>query len=256
MAIRTYHDFILQADRAERSQDDAVVRFQTRVFDSPVGQGEQEEAVRVPGELADQLHLLERGHLDTDLEGQIALGEMLAGLLLPPYAREMFRASLSRLSADEGLRLRLRVGNALADLPWEYAYIDDRASKASGPKSSSGFLALDPRIAIAWHEAVHVPGDWFTPRQRRRIVVAMASPEGEQALPHLLVGLRRFRRSLTSHSDRIWEIGRPERRRKYSGSRVVSIFVTSLAQTWMVRAIQKRLSPNPAGVPFTLSGAV
>jgi len=196
MAIRVYHDFILLADDVKRGQDNAVVQFHVRVFDSPVGQGEREETVRVPKEIVEPLRMLERRHLDTDLGAQISLGETLAGMLLPPYARELFKASLSRLPADEGLRLRLRMDNALADLPWEYAYIDDRAGDEAGPKTANGFLMLDPRIALVRHEAVHVPGDWFTPRPRRRIVVAMASPEGEPVLTHLPTEQRRLKEVL------------------------------------------------------------
>jgi hypothetical protein len=71
------------------------------------------------------------------------------------------------------LRLRLRLDDALADIPWEYAFI----SRTRGEQTADGFLALDPRISIVRHEALAVPGDWFGAPSRRRVLVAMASPK-------------------------------------------------------------------------------
>jgi hypothetical protein len=109
------------------------------------------------------------------------LGEVLAGLLLPPYARTLFARSLDRLRDDEGLRLRLRLADELADFPWEFAYIQD----ARGERTPSSFLALDPRISIVRHEALAVPGDHFQAPESRRVVIAMASPEPHSRYPQL-----------------------------------------------------------------------
>jgi CHAT domain len=173
MAIKHYHDFVLTAEDVEVGVKGLVKSFKVHVFDSPTGQGEREEIVNVPDELYKQLRWLEGRNLDEDVGTQMALGETLAGLLLPAYARQLFRESLKRIGDDEGLRLRLRLDNALGNFPWEYIYIHD----GRGERTSSGFLALDPRISIARHEAIAVPGDWFRSPGKRRVVVAMATPK-------------------------------------------------------------------------------
>jgi len=77
------------------------------------------------------------------------------------------------LPDGDGLRLRLRLADELADFPWEYMYIQD----TRGERDSSSFLALDPRISIVRHEALALPGDWFEAPNSRRVVMAMATPK-------------------------------------------------------------------------------
>jgi len=173
MAINRYHDFVLVAEAAENSDN----KFAVSVFDSPVGQGEKKEIVALPDDLSSKVRRLEENKLDKDVSRQIELGEILAGLLLPAYARQLFSASLSRLRDGEGLRLRLRLADKLADMPWEYIYVQDTSR---GERTVSGFLALDPRVSIVRHEAIAVPGDWFEAPGKRRVVVAMATPEHER----------------------------------------------------------------------------
>lgn len=173
MAIKTYHDFVLVADSVESDAGGLVRSFRVRVFDSPAGQGESEEAVTVPDDLHDQMRWLEERDLDNDGDTQMDIGENLASLMLPEYARRLFSESLKRLGAGEGLRLRLRLADELGHFPWEYIYIPD----GRGERTSGGFLALDPRISIARHEALAVPGDWFEAPNSRRVVIAMATPE-------------------------------------------------------------------------------
>ena len=192
MAIDEYRDFVLVADEVELNDRGTTGKFAVTVFDSPVGQGEKKEIVTVPSDLIQQLRWLEARKLDDDLEAQIRLGEVLAGLLLPAYARQMFGASLARLRDGQGLRLRLRLADELADFPWESLYIQE----AHGERTSSGFLALDPRISIARHEAVAVPGDWFEAPSNRRVVVAMASPAGYPKLENLAEEQASMRRAL------------------------------------------------------------
>jgi hypothetical protein len=183
MAINNYRDFILVADDVEK-EGAPVRRFTVSVFDSPVGQGEKKEIVTVPAGTVQKIRELEARALDEAVDRQIELGEILAGLLLPTYARQMFARSLARLRDGEGLRLRLRLADELADFPWEYIYIDDARGDE---RSSSNFLALDPGISIVRHEAIAVPSDWFdTPTpSKRRIVVAMATPEPYEIYPKL-----------------------------------------------------------------------
>lgn len=181
MAIEIYHDVVLVADDVTTGDGGQPETFTVHVFDSPVGQGEQRERVTVPPELDRRIRQLERRALDADPDLQYDLGEMLAALLLPPYARQLFDASLKRLRDGEGLRLRLRLDDRLADIPWEYAYVPD----AHGERTPSGFLALDPRISIARHEALATPADWFEAPASRRIVIAMASPGPHDRYPEL-----------------------------------------------------------------------
>src|SRR4051794_13187751 len=172
MAFQRYHDFILVADDVYRAEDGGVQKFTVSVFDSPVGQGEFKEEVRVPATMPQLMRWLENRQLDENPDQQIVLGEALGALLLPPRARQMFRKSLIRLPPDEGLRLRLRLDDTLANLPWEYCWLQD----SRGERTEDGFLLLDPRISIARHEASAVPGDWFDAPTSRRVLVAMASP--------------------------------------------------------------------------------
>lgn len=194
MAIDLYQDLVLLAEDVKRGADGTIEKLSVRVFDSPAGQGEQKEIVTVPRELRRKLaQLAGKGRLlDQDPEAQIDLGEMLGGLLLPPYARQLLSASLTRLRSGQGLRLRLRLADELADVPWEYAYIRD----ARGERTSSGFLALDPRLSIVRHEALATPGDWFETPSTRRVVVAMASPSGEAELSGLPEEQRMLREAL------------------------------------------------------------
>lgn len=181
MAISEYCDFVLVVDDLQKNDASVASKFTVSVFDSPVGQGEKKESVGVPDGLIDQVRRLERRRLDQDVGRQMDLGEILAGLLLPPYARRLFSQSLARLRDGEGLRLRLRLADELVDFPWEYIYIQD----AHGERTPSSFLALNPRISIVRHEAVAVPGDWFETPSHRRIVVAMATPEPYDRYPKL-----------------------------------------------------------------------
>jgi hypothetical protein len=196
VAIKDYRDFVLVAEDVDKDSGGRVERFMVRVFDSPVGQGEKKETVSVPGGLRGQVAQLESRGLDNHVDKQIELGETLAGLLLPAYARQLFRESLLRLPDDQGLRLRLRLADELADFPWEYMYIQD----TRGERTPSSFLALDPRISIVRHEALALPGDWHESPGSRRIVVAMATPEPHAAYPRL-ASLPAEQRSLKTALD-------------------------------------------------------
>lgn len=180
MAIRHYHDFVIFTDDVKKDQQGRVRSFTVRVFDSPVGQGEKKERVRVPEKVFDntvdwiQAHrMLETRDLDSKVDKQMELGEVLAGLLLPEYARGLFERSLTWIREDEGIRLRLRLTDELLTWPWEYMYVQDMR----GERKPSSFLALDPRISIVRHQAVALPVHWFGAADSRRVVVAMASPE-------------------------------------------------------------------------------
>jgi RNA polymerase subunit RPABC4/transcription elongation factor Spt4 len=181
MAISEYREFVLVADadcrQSEVEKDEQGVHgFTVQVFSSPAGEGEPQSRP-VPSDLKRYLGRLERRKLDVD--GIIGLGEALADLLLPDQARELFIRSLDRLEPGQGLRLRLRLAPALASIPWEYMYVQ----RGAGEKDSTGFLALDPRISIVRHEALPVSGDFYEAPRPRRLLVALASPEGDGYQP-------------------------------------------------------------------------
>ena len=171
MTINHYREFVLVADDVEKDER-GVRQFTVQVFTSPAGEGEPEPRT-VPSDLGRYMDRLERRRLDAG--GIIGLGEALADLLLPDQARELFTRSLDRLEPQQGLRLRLRLPPMLADVPWEYMYVQ----RGAGEKDSTGFLALDPRISIARHESLSISGDLDTTPRARRLLVALASPEGD-----------------------------------------------------------------------------
>jgi len=151
--MNTYHNFDLVADAVEYDEAGRVRMFRVRVLDSPVGQAERAETVKLPSSLWDQLDALERRSLDAHPDEQVALGRVLGALILPPYARRMFERSLDRIDDADGLRLRLRLDNALSDYPWEFAYL----GSSSGDLNQRGFLTLNPRTSIVRHQDVALP---------------------------------------------------------------------------------------------------
>jgi len=179
--LTRYRDLALLADQV-KARDGRPASFVVRVFGSPAGEGEQAERVKVPADLDIRIGWLDRRQIDDDLGAQIELGAVLGLLLLPPYARGLFQASLAALEDDEGLRVRLRLDPALADIPWELAWV----ARHEGEPTASGFLALDPRVSIVRHEAVATPlPSPSAAAARRRVVVATASPDGYPPLPSL-----------------------------------------------------------------------
>jgi len=175
MPIREYREFELEASDFERDEG-GVERFSVKVSSSPAGESTGKTERDIPPDLRKELRLLERRKLDAD--DVISLGEKLADLLLPDEARWLFRGSKSMLGRNQGLRLRLRLDPALAGIPWEYMFVP----RAGGGKNPADFLVLDPLISIARHEAVPVPGDFDDTPKRRRLLVALASPQGNEPL--------------------------------------------------------------------------
>lgn len=182
MPTHTYRDFVLAAEDVEPGSDGSVRRFQVRVFDSPVGQGEAGEWVEPPSGLQPALEDWHARRLDADPAAQIRLGKWIADLLLPPAARRMLTSALDNLSAAEGLRLRLRLADPLAVYPWEFAHLHE----VRGESTPSSFLALDTRISIRRDPALPFPADPAgAPPLRRRVLFASAAPAGLPPLPDL-----------------------------------------------------------------------
>jgi beta-lactam-binding protein with PASTA domain len=175
MAIEKYRDFILVADDVEKDEE-GVVQFSVEVFTSPRGGGVRVEKQQITPDLRKELGRLERRKLDAD--GIISLGEKLAALLLPGQVGEFFKGSLDMLKPGQGLRLRLRLDAALAGFPWEYMYLP----RTGGERDSTGFVVLDPRVSIARHDAMPIPGDFDDTPKKRRLLVALASPEDQAPL--------------------------------------------------------------------------
>lgn len=166
---------------ARMSDGRRLVQFRVRVLYSPAGETRPELSPMVEyieEELAASLAQLEARTIERD--GLLALGRALGLLLLPPPegegeigVRDLFAASLARLGPDEGLRLRLRLAAELAPLPWEYLFVE-----RGGSDGMSGFLALDPRVALVRHEPLPVAAPPPHPGGPLKLVAALASPPG------------------------------------------------------------------------------
>ena len=126
MSIDPYRNFVIyvkieeEAGVAEKGQPK---EFSVRVFDSPTGEGEKEEKVQVQD--WEQLEtwrreLADRRIRDDDL---ITFACRLGNMIMPPYARSLYRASRNQLPERDRLRLRLRLPPELAIWPWEYAIV-------------------------------------------------------------------------------------------------------------------------------------
>jgi hypothetical protein len=200
MDMRHYHDFDILTEIVEKDEHEQVKSISVHVLDSPVGQGTQKETVALPDNLRLRCSALADRQFDQQVEQQIELGMTLANLLFPDYARSLYKRSRDRLRDGEGLRLRLRLARELADLPWEYVHIP----RTDGEHLDNDFLALDPHISIVRHEPMDVPvaGDWADAPDKRRIVVAMATPE-----PHdryvKLTNLVREQHALKTELDKV-----------------------------------------------------
>jgi len=161
------------------------VRFRVQLF----RQGEQPDeasadpvTVDLPA-LRRQLQALD-GPAPT-LEQVKALGTRLADILLPARARDIYRAAYSALGDTERLRLRMRFETfALADLPWEYIYLEPSDTPA-GQGGLDGFLALDTKVSLVRYEVLQLPPATLDPVDTSdiRVVALMASTKAPGVLP-------------------------------------------------------------------------
>lgn len=203
MPTRAYHDFVLFTDVERDSFDEhgTLIRFSVRVFQSPVGEGTQKDPVELDlAGLEAQTRALAARLLS--LDDQMQLGRELARLLFPDYASELFQRSLAWAGQrGDAIRLRLRLIPQLANLPWEFLFLQ----AAGGDPTPSSFLALDRRVSIVRHEAIAIAPEWSPPAARHRLVVAMASPEGDglEPLVNLLAEQRAIKQVLEARRDGI-----------------------------------------------------
>jgi hypothetical protein len=172
MPIEQYEDFVITTGPVENLES-GDLRFSVEGGQPSVG------------DFGPEWQTLPR-HLDRDLRGLerrrmaipeiIAMGESLADVIMPGDARNLVRTGLSKLKPGGGLRLRLRLAPELGSYPWEYLYVQ----RGDGEKDLTGFLALDPRVSITRHERIGVPGMTDETPRSRRLLVALANPEGTE----------------------------------------------------------------------------
>ena len=166
--------------------EDGIERFRVRVTGSPAGEQRYADAeeVTIRPDLRGQLRRLERRAIR--LPEMIALGEDLAGLLFPPQARLFLVRSRERIDGDEGLRIRLKMHTyALADLPWEYAYVA-RPDTLPDQKGPDGFLVLDRRISLVRYEVMgQSPGSLDPVGAGPLRLVALLADPSVPGYPHL-----------------------------------------------------------------------
>jgi len=131
--------------------------------------------------------------LALDRNGARRLGAgLMAWLFCGPVA-QLYRDSLARVAAEDGLRIRLRIEPAgLHAIPWEMCYDDQGA----------GFLAQDPRISLVRHLLGTFARGRSVAGRRLKVLVAAASPAG---LPTLHIGdeFDRIARALADLRDRV-----------------------------------------------------
>jgi len=185
MSILNYRDFIIYVDYAQgTNKSTRPGKFSLRVFDSPVGEGERDEEVTITNWKRLEgwrKSLADRAISPGDLE---KFARRLGDLILPPYARGLYEQSLARLAEGDGLRVRLRLPDELALLPWEYALV----KLHGGEITPEDYWALAFRISIVRHEAISIPAPPFRANPSRRVVVAMASPKPYQKYQKLNLG--------------------------------------------------------------------
>ena len=153
-------------------------RFHVRVVQSPAGRQKYSDAetVTLHADLRGQLSELEQQDLDP--KDLIDLGRHLADLMLPPRVRSYLSRSLERIAEDEGIRIRLLIDScALADIPWEYAYIAP-PDGGTDEQSTEGFLALDRRFSLVRCETLGESPPRLEPIERPvQVIAVLANPE-------------------------------------------------------------------------------
>lgn len=175
MIITNYYDFVLVVDSVDRNN--LGKQYSVRVVESPAGESQNPEFVSpIPSGLQRKIKDLEKRKFD--VKDIANLGEQLADFLLPEPIRQLFLNSLGRLQDDEGLRLRLLLEPCLASIPWEYLYIHELTEA----KNSMGFCGLNPKISIVRHELLPVGVKLDMTPKKRRLLVALASPQDEEPL--------------------------------------------------------------------------
>jgi len=170
------------------------------------------ETVEIPTALRELTRSLETR--DLDFSGIAQLGARLAMVLFPGAVRDLYEKSLLCLKPNQGLRIRLRMGTwALADLPWEYAYVHPPGVPEQEPVSL-GFLALNRRLSMVRHEIVPGTRASLDPvdENQLRLVALTAQPLGSaglqlenetESVSKAVSGIRSIHLDILSHAT--WE---------------------------------------------------
>ena len=171
--MEEYRNLEIEIFDAQGKND--VEQFKVRVFSSPVGGQKYTEATKIrvrPG-LRKRLRRLDRRSLLSS--EMIELGVELGRYLFPSRVKDCMLDSLRQLATDEGLRVQLRLESfALANVPWEYAYLPGLSAECGSP---GGFLVLDAKISLVRREVqMWPPGDLTPVEGPLRFVMLMASP--------------------------------------------------------------------------------
>ena len=168
----------LDLELSDYQVEKGAEQYSVRVLASPQGSQRKDiaDAVVLQPKLRKRLRTLERGKLS--LGEMISLGRELGDNLFPQTARWFLDQSRAELKEGERLRIRLRLETyALADLPWEYAYIP-QPDTPPGQDKSDGFLVLDPCTSLVRYEVLGQPPGTLDPvgDGPLRMVVLLASP--------------------------------------------------------------------------------
>jgi hypothetical protein len=140
--------------------------YEAHVRSSPVGESRAPVAVTLPPEL--RLERFTSGAVPTLARAELeTFGEGLFGALFGSELRTLLVRSLDR-SADKGLglRIRLRLCDDLATLPWEYLWDPDEGD----------FLALSHRTPIVRYTELAQPVEPLQVEPPLRILVVIADP--------------------------------------------------------------------------------
>lgn len=160
--------------------------LRARVAKSPAGEQRDSDTLKrpFPSRLRERLRKLERRELHFD--ELILMGEELASLLLPPAVRDFYKRSLEKLSADKGLRIRVRTHDPeMAVLPWEYVYVK-RPDVPRGRKGPEGFLCLDRKLSLIRYEIMKESSIAIQPMKHHEIrTIALLSDVRDDSLAAL-----------------------------------------------------------------------
>lgn len=170
-----YADFELVASTVEILKADGGrrVRFALSVPRSPAGS--LPEPVIVEYDARELTALLRDWESrDIDWAGVIQVGYWLGNVLFPPALRDLLLQSLDHVHGQEGLRLRLLLGDELPNVPWEYALVN----RVGGEATPGDFLALTPNVSVVREQGGALPEWSISATRPTQVVVALASPAG------------------------------------------------------------------------------
>lgn len=131
--------------------------------------------------------------LALERDGLRRLGAALMSWLWRGPVAQLFRSALSRIAAEDGLRIRLRIEPPeLHAIPWETCYDAETAT----------FLGCDPRTPIVRYLLGAFNRGKLAGGRRLKVLVAAASPAGLPAL-HIADEFARIEQALNALASRV-----------------------------------------------------